>query len=154
MSDKSSNFAHRINKHILTIPKLSVMTENKKSPDAYDITKGEIELILAEIPNTNDGRISMNEIGKAAMAGLIICHILQISSLDLWDDLDQIYKEVSEMEEVKAIGYGFGEMFEFLTSDRLLTELGVPDLRHILTIVRCSVLSINNRIKGGELDPE
>lgn len=131
------------------------MAENKKSPDAYDITKGEIELILAEIPtNTDDGRISMNEIGKAVMAEWIVNHICQIEGLDLWDDLDRIYKEVSDMEEVKAIGYGFGEMFDLLTSSRLLTELSVPDLRHIMTIVRYSVLSIKNRIKAGELDPE
>ena len=130
------------------------MTENKKSPDAYNITKGEIELILAEIPNTNDGRISMNEIGKAVMAEWIVNHICQIEGLDLWDDLDRIYKEVSDMEEVKVIGYGFGKMFDFLTSSRLLTELSVPDLRHIMTIVRYSVISVKNRIKSGELDPE
>ena len=131
------------------------MTKLEKSPDAYDITKGEIELILAEIPtNTDDGRISMNEIGKAVMAEWIVNHICKIEGLDLWDDLDRIYKEVSDMEEVKAIGYGFGEMFDFLTSSRLLTELSVPDLRHIMTIVRYSVISVKNRIKAGELDPE
>jgi len=131
------------------------MTKLEKSPDAYDITKGEIELILAEInTNTDDGRISMNEIGKAVMAEWIVNHICQIEGLDLWDDLDQIYKEVSDMEEVKVIGYGFGKMFDFLTSSRLLTELSVPDLRHIMTIVRYSVISVKNRIKSGELDPE
>jgi len=128
------------------------MKESKKSPDAYDITKGEIELILAEIPtNTDDGRISMNEIGKAVMAEWIVNHICQITGLQLWDEINQIKREVSEIEEVKAMGVPFSE---FITSSRMLTELSVPDLRHIMTIVRYSVISVKNRIKSGELDPE
>ena len=124
----------------------------EKSPDAYDITKGEIELILAEIPtNTDDGRISMNEIGKAVMAEWIINHICQITGLQLWDEIDKIKREASEIEEVKAMGVPFSE---FITSSRMLTELSVPDLRHIMTIVRYSVLSVKNRIKAGELDHE
>lgn len=128
------------------------MKESKKSPDAYDITKGEIELILAEIhTNTDDGRISMNEIGKAVMAEWIINHICQITGLQLWNEIEEIKREASEIEEVKAMGVPFSE---FITSSRMLTELSVPDLRHIMTIVRYSVLSVKNRIKAGELDHE
>lgn len=128
------------------------MSKLEKSPDAYDITKGEIELILAEInTNTDDGRISMNEIGKAVMAEWIVNHIYQITGLQLWDEIDQIKRDVSEIEEVKAMGVTFNE---FITNSRMLTELSVPDLRHIMTIVRYSVISVKNRIKSGELDPE